>query len=441
MSSALMKTPDFEHQIGINAYFTKEPGLGGKLRYEIEDFRVEELFLYPPKKENGNFTIAEVSARNWETHTLVHEIADRLHMSQRRISFAGTKDKRAISTQLMSFEHVLPEHLTQLHISDVIISNIYQSNSPVRLGALLGNRFEITIRNIDATTTPEQVTQLISPFEKIGGFPNFYGIQRFGIIRPVTHLVGKYIIQENFEKAVMTYIANPLPNENEETYALREELEQTRDYTKAFHTYPDSLNFEKAMLNKLIQNPTDFPGALKELPKNLLMMFVNAYQSYLFNKILSERLRRKIPIHQAVVGDLVSPLRKNLLSDELIPVTSMNIDKVNIQLSKKKAVVTGLLIGSDSQVANDEIGDIEHSVIAAEKIDHRDFIIPEIPFLSSSGTRRAFLSFLPSLSWTLDADKNNDTKKSLTMKFELQKGCYATSLLREIIKSDDPKNY
>jgi tRNA pseudouridine13 synthase len=436
-----MKTPDFEHQIGIDAYSINEPGIGGKLRVRIDDFHVSELCLFPPKKDNGHFTIAEVSARNWETHTLVQEIADMLHCSQRRISFAGTKDKRAWSSQLMSFERVSPEEISRINIKDVGFEKIYQSDVPVRIGDLLGNRFEITVRNIDSAITPGQVKKLISPVTSVGGFSNFYGIQRFGVIRPITHLVGKYIVQGNFEKAVMTYVANPILGEKEETYKLREELEKTRDFAHAFSSYPDSLNFEKAMLYKLIQNPADFIGALKELPKNLLMMFVNAYESVLFNKILSERIRRKIPIHQAIVGDIISPVRKSIVTDERIMVTEGNINKVNTQISKKKAVVTGLLVGYDAVVAKGEMGEIEHAVVEEEKIDVRDFIIPEISFLSSSGSRRALLALVPILDWTLHMDELFEEKQALILRFELQKGCYATSLLREIIKSNDPKNY
>jgi tRNA pseudouridine13 synthase len=436
-----MKTPDFEHEIGIDTYCTDHPGITGKLRVRIDDFRVTELCLYPPKKDQGNFTIAEVSSRNWENHTLVQEIAYRLHLSQRRISFAGTKDKRAWTTQLMSFDHVSPEQMSTLNIKDVTFENIFQSDVPVRIGALLGNRFEITIRNISEDVVPEQIISLISPFKKWGGFPNFYGIQRFGVIRPITHLVGKYIIEGDFEKAAMTYIGNPLPGENETTYALREELEKTRDYAKAFHSYPEALNFEKAMLNKLIQDPHDFIGAFKELPKNLLMMFVNAYESVLFNKILSERIRRNIPIHQAIIGDIIAPMRKDVIVNETIPVTESNIDKVNAQISKKKAVVTGILVGYDTMYATGEMGEIEHAIIDSQKIDPRDFIIPEIPFLSSSGTRRPLLALLPCLDWTLHTDEYAQDHQALTMRFELQKGCYATSLLREIMKSNDPRNY
>lgn len=436
-----MKTPAFEQQIGLETYSSDHPGIGGKVRVYIDDFKVTELFFYPPKKEQGAFTIAEVSARNWETHTLVHEIARRLHCSQRRISFAGTKDKRADTTQLMSFDHVPAEQLQSLTIKDVFFSNIYQSQVPVRIGDLRGNHFEITIRNISKDVTSAQIRALLCCFDTWGGFPNFYGIQRFGVIRPITHLVGKAIIQGNFEKAVFTYIANPIEGENKETYALRQELEKTRDYSKAFHSYPDTLNFEKAMLNKLIQDPDDFIGAFTQLPKNLLLMFVNAYESFLFNKILSERLRRGLPIHQAVVGDLIAPLRNNIMSEEIIPVRETNIDKVNRQIAKKKAVVTGVLAGYDAVIATGEMGEIEQGVIESEPLDLRDFIIPEIPYLSSAGSRRPLLALLPSLDWSIGTDELSNEHQALRLCFELQKGCYATSLLREIMKSNDPRNY
>lgn len=437
----LMNSPDFEQQIGIELFWTDCPGVDGKLRSYPEDFQVTELFLYPPKIEDGRFLIAEVSCKNWETNALIHELADRLHVSQRRISFAGTKDKRSYSTQLMSFENIPIDKLTSLTIDEVRIQNAYRSSIPVRIGDLYGNRFEITVRNIESTINIEYLNKSISKIQAYGEFPNFYGIQRFGAIRSITHIVGKYIIHDDFEHAVMTYVAHPLPGEQEETYRLRESLDQTHDYALAFHTYPASLNFEKAILNKLIQNPTDFSGALQELPKNLLMMFVHAYQSYLFNRMLSERIRRDLPIHQAILGDLISPIRNSIIQDEYLPVTSTNIEKVNRQLLKKKAVVTGILVGSDPHFADGEMGEIEHMVVEKEKIDPRDFIIPEIPYLSSSGSRRALLALLHSLDWTIHSDDVYPGKQALTLRFELQKGCYATSFLREIMKADNPKNY
>jgi tRNA pseudouridine13 synthase len=134
-------------------------------------------------------------------------------------------------------------------------------------------------------------------------------------------------------------------------------------------------------------------------------------------------------------------MRKNVITNETIPVTESNIKKVNTQISRKKAVVTGLLVGYDTMFADGEMGEIEHAVIDSQKINPRDFIIPEIPFLSSSGSRRPLLAVLPSLEWILHNDEYSNDIQALTMRFELQKGCYATSLLREIMKSNNPRNY
>ena len=436
-----MKVLDAEKNIGIETFFTPFEGVGGKLRLVPKNFIVSEVSNYPPKKENGRFTIADVTATNWETNLLVRELSNRLHISRKRVGFAGTKDKRAKTTRLMSFYNVPTDRLSDVKIKDVEIENIYTSSHPIKIGNLLGNRFEIIVRNIDKKIRSEKIKDLVSFIEKYGGFPNFYGIQRFGIIRPITHVVGKYIVKNDFEKAAMSYIANPMDGEDEESYKLRERLQKTRDFSEALKSYPNKLNFEKAILNKLVVDPKDFVGALKELPKNLLTMFVYAYQSHIFNRILSERIRQKLPLNEAVVGDIVLPIRRGVIDENGILVKKNNIEKVNIQVSKGKAVVSGVLFGSDSVFSDGEMGEIEHRIIDGEKIDLRDFIIPDIPYISSSGSRHSILAFVKDLDFKLITDNLNENKSKLILKFELQKGCYATSLLREFMKADDIRNY
>ena len=87
------------------------------------------------------------------------------------------------------------------------------------------------------------------------------------------------------------------------------------------------------------------------------------------------------------------------------------------------------------------MGEIEHSVIEKEKIDHRDFIIPEIPYISSSGLRRSLLAYIKNFDFELYKDDKKLNNQSVILKFELQKGCYATSFLREFMKVDNIKNY
>jgi tRNA pseudouridine13 synthase len=436
-----MKVLDTEISTGIETFFTSFEGIGGKLRSISEDFVVREVSNYPSKIENGRFTIADVTAINWETNNLLRELSNWLHISRQRIGFAGTKDKRAKTTRLMSFYSIPVENLSKVKITDVEIENIYTSNNPVKIGNLIGNKFEITVRNIDKKIKLDYVKDIAFFLEKYGGFPNFYGIQRFGIIRPITHVVGKYIVKGDFEKAVMTYIANPINEEDEDCYILREELEKTHNFKKALKSYPNQLNFEKAILNKLVVNPKDFVGALKEMPRNLLTMFVYAYQSYLFNRVLSERIRKNLPFNEAIVGDIVLPIRNGIIDQNYINVKESNIKKVNKQISQKKAVVSGVLFGSDSVFSGGEMGEIEHRIIDSEIIDLRDFIIPDIPYISSSGSRHPILAFVKDLEFKFIDDESNKSKKALILKFELQKGCYATSLLREFMKTDNIRNY
>ncbi len=436
-----MKVLNTEKTIGIKTFFTPYEGIGGKLRTHPEDFIVREVSNYPSKTENGRFTIADVTAVNWEANLLVRELSNRLHISRQRVGFAGTKDKRAKTTRLMSFYNVPIDRLSNVKIKETKIENIYTSDRPVKIGNLLGNRFQITIRNLDKKIKSDYIKDVVSVIEKYGGFPNFYGVQRFGIVRPITHVVGKCIIKSDFEKAVMNYVANPMDEEDEESYLLRKQLEETCDFSEALKTYPNKLTFEKAILNKLVIDPKDFIGALKELPKNLLTMFVYSYQSYLFNRILSERIRKKLPLNKAIVGDIILPIRDGFIDKNGVMVKEYNIEKVNKQVSKGKAVVSGVLFGRDSVFSGGEMGEIEHRIIDRERIDARDFIIPDIPYISSSGSRHPILAFVRDLDFKLIDDELSKDKKALILKFQLQKGCYATSFLREFMKADNIKNY
>lgn len=436
-----MEVLEVEKVIGIETFYTPFEGIGGKLKQRSEDFSVFEISNYPQLVESGKYLIADVTAINWETNLLVRELSDHIHISRKRISFAGTKDKRAKTTRLMSFYKVSPIKLSELNIKNVEIKNIYSSNKSVKIGNLSGNRFEIIIRNINKNINLNHVKKIVNYILKNDGFPNFYGIQRFGITRPITHIVGKFIIKDDFENAVMTYIANPLNEEDEESYKVREELQKTYDFLNALKSFPNHLNYEKAILNKLVNKPKDFVNAIKELPRNLLTMFVYAYQSYLFNRILSERIKKKLPINKAIEGDIILPIRNGIIDEKGILTKKNNLEKINMQISKGKAAISGVLYGSDSIFSEGEMGEIERKIIDSEKIDPRDFIIPDISYISSSGSRRPLIAFVKKFNFKLKKDELNNDKKALNIQFELRKGNYATSLLREFMKSDDIKNY
>lgn len=421
-----------EKELGIEVFLTKTPGIGGRLRKFPEDFVVEEIPIFPERDDRGAYTIAKVTSTNWEMNRLVRQLSRALRISRNKIRFAGTKDKRAITTQLMSFEAPL-EAVLSINLHQVIISDAYRSRRPILIGDLIGNAFRIRIR--ECLYTDEELLRLldntISILNEAGGFPNFFGVQRFGAVRPATHYVGRYIIKGDFKSAVLTYTASPTEYESEQTKEVRRELNETWDFERALKTFPKKLMFERTVIAHLVKHPNDYVGAIRSLPANLQMMFVHAYQSYLFNRILSERIKRGLDLNKPVIGDIILPTDERGLPDHErhILVTRENIDLVERKVREKKAFISGVLFGSQSEFAEGEMGEIEKEIILSEGVSKEDFIVPEAPQCSSKGSRREILASIKNLEYNV---KDNE----VFISFALHRGCYATALLREIMKTD-----
>ena len=422
-----------ERDVGIEGYLTSTPGLGGTIKASADDFVVDEISSPPTPAIDGRYTIVALRVRNWETNRLVRELARALHISRRRIGFAGTKDKRALTTQLFSFENVPPETIKALRMKDVEVLDVSRSDRPLEIGDLVGNRFQIVVR--DLTVAVDRVNSIAEEtarqIRSFGGFPNFFGIQRFGSVRAITHVVGRHIVRGEFKEAVQTYVANPIEGEGSESYEVRAALRDTGDVHAALRSYPKSYGFEKAILNRLASRPDDYVGALQVLPFNLLLMFVHGYQSYLFNRVLSERLRRGLPIHEPVAGDLVLPADRRGLPDRdrTIDVTCDNLDRVADRCREGKAWVSAILFGSESEFAGGEVGQIEKEIVATEGLRPEDFIIPDIPRISSKGSRREILAPLHDFSI-------RPTAGELNLSFASSRGSYATCLVREFTKAE-----
>jgi len=118
-----------ERDVGIDGYLTSTPGLGGTIKASADDFVVDEISSPPTPAIDGRYTIVALRVRNWETNRLVRELARALHISRRRIGFAGTKDKRALTTQLFSFENVPPETIKALRMKDVEVLDVFHTQA------------------------------------------------------------------------------------------------------------------------------------------------------------------------------------------------------------------------------------------------------------------------------------------------------------------------
>jgi len=442
----------------MDYYVSDTDGVGGRLRDRASDFRVREVEAFDPEPvgaDPGAYPnlLVRATLGGWDTNDFAAELSDRLGVSRERVSWAGTKDKHAVTTQLFSVAKVEPEELRAVDIADADLVLLGRTGRPILFGDLAGNEFETVVRGADAPDRVDAVTADLAAFasgddpaaaDEPGstgepvpvGVPNYFGQQRFGSERPVTHEVGLAVVRENWREAVLAYAGNPGEREREDTRAAREYVAETEDWAGALDRLPDRLGYERSICHRLVENggaePADFREALGAVPTNLQRLFVNAAQSYAFNRVLSERLERGLPFHEPVVGDVVCFLDSETAADLSVPdtdrtqrVTEERLATVRRHCERGRAFVTAPLVGTDTELADGEPGDLERGVLDELDLSPADFDLPGA--FDSTGTRRAIL---------VRTGLSVERADALTFEFTLPKGSYATVLLREYLKAD-----
>ncbi|TKX77416.1 tRNA pseudouridine(13) synthase TruD, partial [Halorubrum sp. SD626R] len=307
------------------------------------------------------------------------------------------------------------------------------------------------------------------------GVPNYFGQQRFGSRRPVTHRVGLAIVRNDPREAVRLYAGNPAPAEPDDTRAARGRVDAAfgvsggaddasdasgeasgeatgatdlavdgtgdGDWAACLDDIPRKLRFERSMIHRLAdrgvspdapRDHDDWWHALEAVPSNLQRLFVNAAQSALFNRIVSERLRRGIPFDRPVAGDVVCfadvDAPDELYAPDADRLQRVEADRVSVvtrHCERGRAFVTAPLVGTDTELGGGEPGEIEREVLDDAGIAPSDFALPDE--FDSAGTRRAIL-----LRSDLDVTVDGGDPR---FAFALPSGSYATVLLREFTKS------
>jgi tRNA pseudouridine13 synthase len=408
--------------LGMKYYASDTEGIGGKLRSVPGDFLVEEIPLPEKSAAVGPYLICTLTKTNWELQHAIKEIAKRLGISHRRIGWAGTKDRNAVTQQRISIYNVTADQVSEIRLKDIVLEPVGQVNKALSLGDLLGNRFDITIRDTDPADLDSRVQLTTKTVHE--GIPNYFGLQRFGATRPVTHLVGTLILQNDFEQAVMTYIGREFDGEPGDVRAVRTAFFTTRDIRAALHDLPPQMSYERAMLHYLYDHPDDYSGALSVLPPKLLSMFVSAFQSYLFNCALSQRFDDGHTLTEPLVGDRL--LFSNGRSD-IVTGTSLNAASMHI---KRGRCSIALFMPGQGQTEVKGEGDIAIEALL------RKFDITAKDFKRASAfVHTKFDGALRPIALKADIESSTDGT-NVKLQFTLPPGHYATTVCREYMKTD-----
>ncbi len=395
----------------LTPYLTADqPGIGGQLKVNPEDFVVEEIPLYLPSGQ-GQHLYVTIEKRGISTYGAIKIIARALNVSPKDIGHAGLKDAQAVTRQTLSISNVSPQAVENLDLPKIkILSAAYHRNK-LKTGHLSGNRFIIRVRNVTENVLPQaEATMAILAAR---GVPNFFGDQRFGN-RGNTDKLGEALVRQDANEFVAEYLGRPQEGESPPIYTARQLVDEGK-WEEALNQWPHSLSDERRVLAAIAKADKHTDVAFKVLNKKLKGFFVSAFQSALFNQLMANRLNTLDTLQNGDVayihGKGAAFLVENAATEQ------PRADSFEISPS-------GPLFGTKTLLAEGEPGQKEQAMLEQYDLSADSF---KIPGLKIHGARRPYRIQVkqPNIWWD----------DGLMISFELEPGAYATTVMAEIMKS------
>jgi tRNA pseudouridine13 synthase len=390
---------DLDSQIGILVYSTKFPGIGGKIRVEPEDFQVSELISEKSKKsinDQNGYAVYKLKKKKIDTN---HALSGIFRQKGIRLKSLGLKDASAVTEQFVCsgnkgkpIENFSSDKYSLEHLGFV--------KKPLSKKDMIGNHFKLKIS--DCQNKLESFTE----YDKI---LNFYGYQRFGSQRPVTHLIGKSILQQDFDKTVDLILSFTSSYDSKENTEIRQKLSDKANYQQYFDQVPIQMDIERIVLKEMIDHGESI-RAIRAIPVSLRRFYIQAYQSFIFNQSLSAAFLDGEDLFEAQTGDVC--FDDHAIIGKYVKGMDQNLALPFVGYSYYKKT------RFDFQISK---------ILQQEEISPKDFFIKEMQEASSEG------GFRQAAIQCSDYSAHCDV-----VEFSLSRGSFATILLREIMKPQDP---
>ena len=391
--------PKIDSDIGILAYSTGFLGCGGIIRKQKEDFNVSELITEKSSSRicsESGFAVYKLQKNGIDTTHALDEIFRKHGV---RLKSLGLKDASAITEQFVFTTYKTDKHI-EINEAKYNLKKVGFTDKVLSKKEMIGNHFQIKI---------DGASDELSKFSEFDKILNFYGYQRFGSRRPVTHLIGRSMIQKDFAGAIDLLLSFTSEYDSTKNTKLRELMSDVSKYPEALKIIPKTMDLEKTALKEMIEH-NDPIKTIRALPLQIRRFFVQSYQSYIFNHTLSMSLDAGEELFSPQSEDVCYNKNGELGKFENDPLQRLSIPFVGYSYYKKTRFNYYI-----------------EKILRDEGITHKDFFSKEIQEISNEG------GFRNSSIKCDDYGVNNDI-----VSFSLSRGSFATIILREIMKPENP---
>ncbi len=391
-----------------------------KLRRIPEDFQVDEQTRVRP--ESGPFAFYRLTKTSIGTPEAVAAIVEKWNVHRKRISYGGLKDRHAVTTQHLTIHNGPRKSLRQKSLE---LEYLGQVAAPFTSAESDGNRFRLVLRDMSvdevarAETAAQQLTET--------GLPNYFDNQRFGSLGESGEWIARAWCLGNWERALWLALADPHPND---PAAEKKQKQLLRDL---WGQWPEcQARLDRSSRRSIVTYLSDkvkagrdpnYRGALARISIDLRGLYLSAYQSALWNRLLTGYLEAMCP------GSDLHPFA--LLSGK-------GVFPTQLPLEHRSELMQASLPLPCARIDRPEglVGDLFDNVLRDEKIELREIRVkyPRDSFFSK-GTRRVLIR-PERLTWTCDADDLYPGQKKMTLEFGLPRGSYATILVKRITDED-----
>ena len=391
--------PQIDNEIGISVYTTKSSSISGKIKQNENDFLVREVLSEKAIDSFDNLdghAVYLLKKSGIDTNHALIDIEKRYGLLLKSL---GLKDANAQTEQYV-YTYKKINSLEEYSGKKYSAQRLGFVQKPISKKDMLGNYFEIQISGL---------TESLPSFTNGEKILNFFGYQRFGSKRPITHLVGKSIVKGDYEEALEYLLNFSSKHDSEKNNEMRKLISERKSESEVIELLPYSMDIERNLLRQLSKD-NDPKRAIRSIPLALRRFYIQAYQSFLFNKTLSLAYEFEEELFLPTTDDVCFDKNSILGKFENEPTQKLAIPLVGHSYYKKSRF--------DYYIKK---------ILDEELLTPKDFFIKDFQEISvDGGFRNASINYL-----NLDINEN-------LIKFQLSRGSYATIILREILKPSNP---